>query len=144
MRFWKEHHAPNAYKPLSTKCFLLQPSEFPPPLAEQRSLVPYREWINLHDSTIYIHGPFNFATLNNRKTRDRISETEWRTLAEKSNQYNNASPEIRQRNIHVNVTQPVFEIHLSNDEVASRTQAFMSTLEFSDSALSAYGHGQDP
>ncbi len=46
----------------------------------------------LHDLT-YIHGPFEFATVNNgRKTRDHIAVDDWRQLALANHKYNDALP----------------------------------------------------
>ena len=46
----------------------------------RRLLQAYQEWINIHDSEVYLHGPFNFAHNQGRQTKDRISESDWRTM----------------------------------------------------------------
>ena len=37
----------------------------------------------------FIHGPFNFATINKRKSRDRISQTKWDILKSHCHLYHN-------------------------------------------------------
>ena len=57
-------------KILSENFTLIQPSEVSPILAKRRNLVPYHDWLLLGDSKNIIHGPFNFATVRGRKTRE--------------------------------------------------------------------------
>lgn len=45
----------------------------------------------LHADT-FIHRPFNFATVNNRKTRDRICQVEWEILAKFGHLFQNPIP----------------------------------------------------
>jgi hypothetical protein len=47
----------------------------------KQRLVPFRRWLNLTYSDTYLHSPFDFATVNGRKTRDRISQANWDVLA---------------------------------------------------------------
>jgi hypothetical protein len=70
--FWFEYHRSNAHKTISTRYHILQPSQFSARTATNKDLVPYREWLNLSDPTVSLLGPFDFATINNCKTRDRI------------------------------------------------------------------------
>jgi hypothetical protein len=74
--FWVEYHRSNSHKTLSTAYHILQPSQFSEKIALDKNLVSYREWIQLSDPSILLHGPFNFATIHDRKTRDRIAETD--------------------------------------------------------------------
>ena len=46
----------------------------------EKSLIPFEKWSYIGRENIFIHGPFNFATLNGRKTKDRISELDWKKL----------------------------------------------------------------
>jgi hypothetical protein len=58
-------------------------------------LFPFSQWLNLlHDST-FIHGPFEFATINGRKTRDRISDADWKQLIAAKDKYDDAPPNIQ-------------------------------------------------
>ena len=91
-RFWIEYHKILSQKRLHTQYHIIQPSELSTKLASNQDLTPYREWINIKDPATIIHGPFNFATINNRKTRDRISLREWEILAQSKHLYDNDRP----------------------------------------------------
>jgi hypothetical protein len=72
-------------------------------------LVPYREWMQIDNSSVTLHGPFNFATLNNRKTRDRISKTDWIVLQDRKMLYHNPAPKLTQQIMRVDISQPTYE-----------------------------------
>ena len=72
-RYWLEYHKMLSLKQLHNQYHIIQPSDISHKMATNQDLTPYREWINIHNNTNILHGPFNFATLNNRKTRDKIS-----------------------------------------------------------------------
>jgi hypothetical protein len=57
----------------------------------------------MHSDT-YIQGPFDFATVNGRKTRDRISQSDWDVLAMHSSMFHNPIPwfDLPSYSIHVN------------------------------------------
>jgi hypothetical protein len=117
-RYWLEYHKSNAHKTLSANCHILQPSQYSLEIAKSKQLVPYREWVNLDDILgVSLHGPFNFATRNNRKTKDRISAADWLTLADQSAHYQNQAPKVSSHVIHVDVTQPIFENISTDHEV---------------------------
>ena len=61
-------------------------------VAIRQQLVPFRRWLNLTHSDTYLHGPFDFASVNWRKTRDRISQADWDILACQAHQFHNALP----------------------------------------------------
>jgi hypothetical protein len=114
-RYWLEYHKSNAHKTLSANYHILQPSQYSLEIAKSKQLVPYREWVNLDDILgVSLHGPFNFATRNNRKTKDRISAADWLALADQSAHYQNQAPKVSSHVIHVDVTQPIFE-NISTD-----------------------------
>jgi len=56
-----------------------------------------------HEDT-FIHGPFNFATVQNRMTRDRIGQVDLQALANHSHMYQNSVPsfDVPTYSIHVN------------------------------------------
>ena len=127
-RYWTEYHESSSFKQLGTKYHLIQPSETSQIIAKQQNLVPYREWINLSDPSILIHGPFNFATLNNRKTRDRVSTTNWEILRSSSKLYDDSPPHLSkliQSNVYWN--QPI-QLQQSSTEVNTRTSQFLQNL----------------
>ena len=71
---------------------LIRPSDTSEDLASRKGLVPFRMWANLTHEDTYIHGPFEFATINGRKSRDRVSLDDWKILAQNSSQYDNDAP----------------------------------------------------
>jgi hypothetical protein len=101
-------------------------------------LVPYREWMQIDDSSVTLHGPFNFATLNN-KTRNRISKTDWIVLQDRKALYHNPAPKLTQRIMSVDISQPTFKPIKGNQEVQFRCETFMFNLEFTDTTLSNFG-----
>jgi hypothetical protein len=138
-RYWLEYHKSNSHKTLSVEYHILQPSQYSEAMAASKLLVPYREWISIDDPDQAIHGPFDFATLNNRKTRDRVSEKHWLILGEKSALYDNEAPKISERVMHVDITQPIYEQVRGNQEVEDRSRVFMMNMEYNDETLLNYG-----
>ena len=66
--------------------------------------MPFRRWLNLTHSDTYIHGPFDFTSVHGRKTRDRISQSDWDALAKQSSMFHNPTPrfDLPSYSIHVN------------------------------------------
>ena len=139
-RYWLEYHESNSHKSISVDYHIIQPSQYSETVATSKQLTPYREWINIDNPDILLHGPFNFATLNNRKTRDRIADNDWNILAQCQSKYDNFAPKTTNRVMHVDITQPVYEQVHNNTEVSARCRALMFHLEFDDLTLSHYGH----
>jgi hypothetical protein len=105
-RFWLEYHKSNHHKTLSTSYHIIQPSQFSVKIAIDKNLVSYREWITLVDPSILLHGPFDFATIHNRKTRNRVAESDWRSLIERADKFDDKPPTLsRQPLVHVDMTQ---------------------------------------
>jgi hypothetical protein len=137
-RYWLEYHTTNSHKSLSVDCHILQPSQYSETTAQSMNLVPYRQWIQVDDPLVALHGPFNFATLNNRKSRDRVAERDWLILHERRSLFHNPAPDISQRIMHVDISQPTYEnIKGNQEEVETRCQNVMFELEFHD--LSDFG-----
>jgi hypothetical protein len=86
-RYWLEYHTQNNRKTLGTQYHLIPPTSISPEIAQARNLVPFREWTYLAQDEHSLHGPFNFATLNNQKTRDRIATTDWKLLIAARKEY---------------------------------------------------------
>jgi hypothetical protein len=79
-RFWKQYHFDDNNLVLSHRYHLVRPNKNEHEYCRRKNLKPYQEWINLHDKDTFLLGPFNFASINNRKTNDRISATIWKQL----------------------------------------------------------------
>jgi hypothetical protein len=60
--------------------------------------------LNLTHSDTYIHGPFDFASINARKTRDRTSQSDWDILSKQTSMFHNPLPrfDLPSSSIHVN------------------------------------------
>ncbi len=61
-------------------------------LAKCQHLVPFCRWLNLTHTNTYIHGPFNFATVNRHKSCDRISWHDWDILVWHPRDFQNPPP----------------------------------------------------
>jgi hypothetical protein len=135
-KYWLEYHQTKFQKFLSTDYHILQPSQYSKDTAKSMGLVPYREWMQIADSSVTLHGLFNCATLNNRKSRNRISKTDWIVLQDCETLYHNPAPKLTQRIMNVDISQPTYENIKGNQEVQSRCETFMFNLEFTDTTLS--------
>jgi hypothetical protein len=71
--------------------------------AIQHKLLPFCKWVNLTHQDMFIHGPFEFATVHHRKTRDRISQHDWDILKAHCNMFHNSLPrfDVPSYSIHV-------------------------------------------
>ena len=93
----------------------------------------------LHRDT-FIHGPFNFATVHNRKTRDRIGQEDWQALADHSHMFQNSVPSF---------DVPTYSIHVDNGVHFScpgtHQDMFndMFPLQMSDDEESLFGDDDD-
>ena len=104
-RYWLQYHPiSNIINPSdTTHTHLIRPSDTSEQYAKSKHLAPLRLWVNLtHDST-YIHGPFEFACLRGRRSRDRISADDWNVLVSKRSLYDNAPPDLNL---------PTFSVHI--------------------------------
>jgi hypothetical protein len=137
-RYWLEYHSQHNQKTLGSQYHLIPPTTLSSDIALTRNLVPYREWIYLSQHHQVLHGPFNFATLNNRKTRDRISATDWNLLISAKDIYDCSPPQFSHSVVHITTTeQPI--TRKSNPSVNKRVEAFLYNLHFEDDTLQSYG-----
>jgi hypothetical protein len=143
-RYWLEYHRSNAHKTISTRYHILQPLQFSERTAKNKDLVPYREWINLSDPAVNLLGPFEFATITNRKTRDRIPGPQWSQLQAQTTKFDNDAPVLRNREMAIDISQPVYETITTDEAAARRCTAFMGHLEVNDETLESYGHTVRP
>ena len=60
--------------------------------AMENNLKNARNYIDVLLEDTFIHGPFNFATGQNQKTRDRIGQEDWQALANHSHMFQNSVP----------------------------------------------------
>ena len=104
-RYWLQYHdiADITTPTISSDTHLIRPSDTSAAYAARHKLVPYRKWINLTHEDTYIHGPFEFATIRGRKTRDRVSQSDWDVLSSHTHMFQNEIPrtDIPSYSIHV-------------------------------------------
>ena len=60
--------------------------------ATRHKLMPFRKWLNICHPDTFIHGPFEFALIRGRKTRDRIAQANWDALSLHSSMFCNPIP----------------------------------------------------
>ncbi len=104
-RFWLQYHnsgniaTPTPY----TATHLIRPSNMSEAHVKHHGLVPFHRWINLTHSDTFIHGPFDFAIVEARKTCNRISQIDWDILSKNQPLYSNTPPrfDLPSYSIHV-------------------------------------------
>lgn len=107
-RYWIHYHpfgdAVAANSDLDSH--LIRPSDTSDDYARRHHLVPCRRRVNLLHSDTYICGPFEFATINGRKTRDRVDQQFWDILARHKDMFSNTLPctDVPLYSIHVDHT----------------------------------------
>jgi hypothetical protein len=103
--FWLQYHTISKLQsPLSsTDTHLICPSDSSDDYTTCHKLLPFQKWINLTHQDTFIHGPFDFASINGRKTWDRISQSDWDILKTHCNMFHNPLPciDIPSYSIHV-------------------------------------------
>jgi hypothetical protein len=90
-QYWLQYHSIGdiATPTSSTTTHLIQPSDTLEAHAARHQLVPFCRWINLLHSSTLLHGHFKLASVNGRKTCDRVSPADWDVLAKFSTLYQN-------------------------------------------------------
>jgi hypothetical protein len=83
-RFWLQYHSrDNIIGPTSlAHTHYIQPSDTSDSeaYAIRHHLLPYRIYLNLTHTDTFIHGPFDFAVIHGRKSRDCIPQNAWDKL----------------------------------------------------------------
>jgi hypothetical protein len=104
-RYWLQYHSttdiqtPTDY----SRTHLVRPSDTSEQYARANGLAPLRLWVHLTHSSTYIHGPFDFASIRGRHSRDRISQDDWKVLVEHKSMYDNDAPRL---------DLPTFSVHV--------------------------------
>jgi hypothetical protein len=104
-RYWLQYHGIDdvATPTLSTDTHLIRPSDTSDAYTVRHKLVPFRKWLNISHLDTFIHGPFDFASIRGRKTRDCISQDDWDILAKHTSMFGNPLPrfDVPTYSIHV-------------------------------------------
>jgi hypothetical protein len=77
---------------LASDTHLVRPCDTSDGYATRHKLMPFWKWLNICHLETYIHGPFEFALIQGRKTRDRIAQVDWDALALHSSMFCNPIP----------------------------------------------------
>jgi hypothetical protein len=124
--FWLQYHRQDDIMANSTSAntHLICPSDSSETYASRHKLLPFRKYINLTHSDTFIHGPFDFSTINNQKSWDRICQSSWDILKSHCDLYHNPLP-------HFDV--PTYSVHID----AGAHTTFYSDALSNDLCLSA-------
>ena len=129
--YWTKYHRILGTKKLHSNFELIKPSNITSKIAKKNNLTSYREWVNVRDEKVILHSPFNFATINDRQTRDKISIRDWTILAHLKQQYDNNPPQLT--DVSINLTswnKPSMIGNNSNKEVNNRIKCFLHNLQY--------------
>jgi hypothetical protein len=92
--FWLQNHIQDDIMANSTSAttHLIRPSDSSETYTSRHKILPFRKYINLTHSETFIHGLFDFSTINNQKSRDRICQSDWDILKSHCDLYHNPLP----------------------------------------------------
>jgi hypothetical protein len=111
---------------LTSDTHLIRPSDTSEAYANRHKLVPFRQWINLTHEDSYIHGPFDFAVVRGRKTRDRIDQRDWDVLSKHTSMFQNEIPRFDLPTYSIHVDRGVHVTHRDDSTVAQLHSAVIS------------------
>lgn len=105
-RYWLEYHPTlrEANTNHRATAHLIRPTPSSATYATAEGLRPFRQWVRLVNNDTYISGPFDFAIINGRKTRDRISLADWKILEQRKHLFSNALPSLELPNYSVHLS----------------------------------------
>ncbi len=103
--FWLQYHTDSKlHLPISmTETHLIHLSATLIDYATHHKLSAFKKWVNLTHWDTFIHGPFEFSSVNGRKTQDCVSQTDWNVPKSYCNMFHNPSPcfDVPSYSIHV-------------------------------------------
>ncbi len=87
--FWLQYHSADNLPGLcsSSNTHLICPSNTSKAYAKRHKLLLFRLFLNLTHTDTYIQGPFDFATVNGRKSWDRTCNADWDILWSNTNMF---------------------------------------------------------
>jgi hypothetical protein len=102
---WLQYHIDSKLQsPLSTTdTHLVRTSDTLVDYANCHKLSAFRRWVNLTHEDTFIHNPFDFSSVNGRKTQDRVSQTDWDVLKSHCHMFHKPLPrfDVPSYSIHV-------------------------------------------
>jgi len=135
-RYWIQFHGrEDILNPSLTKdTHLVHPSDTSDEYAKHHNLLPFRKWLNITHTDTYIHGPFEFASIRGRKSRDLICQEDWDVLRQHTTMFQIPIPAF---------DVPTYSIHINRGaHVMHHDQALTNVLCFDASQMSV--SQQDP
>ena len=98
---------------------MIRPSAQSESYAAAEGLRPFRQWVRLTNADTFISGPFEFAVINGRKSRDRVGGERWKILAKFSHLFANEIPslELPDYSVHCGQCHFTFEDSTIGDHV---------------------------
>jgi hypothetical protein len=91
-RYWLQLHSVDdlCFPRLALDTHLVCPCDTSDSYATCHKLMPFR--LNICHLDTYIHGPFDFALIRGRKTRERIAQVDWDALSRHTLMFSNPVP----------------------------------------------------
>ena len=119
--YWKEYHKRLGTYQLHEQFHLVKPNINETESCRTNNLIPYAEWIYLNNMKTIICGPFEFATIDKLKTKDRISETQINDIIKAKDKYDNDPSLLCSRAMSIHLDTSYYSTH-SNENVDNRIQ----------------------
>ena len=101
---------------------MIRPSDSSAFYATRHKLVPFCKWLNISHLDTFIHGLFEFPSIQGRKSRDRIAQEDWDQLKQHSPMFGNPIPTfgVPSYSVHVDRgTHEAFLLKASCDDLMS-------------------------
>jgi hypothetical protein len=116
---WLQYHTLSEHQsPLSTMdTHLIRPSDSLEDSTTQHKLLPCCKLVNLTHQDIFIHSPFQFVTVNGRKTQDHISQPDWDVFKAYCGMFHNPLPQFDAPSYSIHVD-PGAHVTIQSDTIA--------------------------
>jgi hypothetical protein len=130
-RYWLQYHDLSDIQSPHTasETHMIRPSDSSASYATRHKLVPFRKWLNISHLDTYIHGPFEFASVRGRKSRDRIAQEDWDQLKQHSPMFGNPIPTFDVPSYSVHVDRSAHEVFLLKASCDDLMSASLGTTE---------------
>ena len=110
---------------------MIRPSAESEPYAVAKGLRPFSQWVRLTNQDTYITGPFDFAVVNGRKSRDRVPTDQLQLLSKYSHLFTNEIPSLSLPEYSVHYGQ--FHTSFKSDHLLGRLDALYANPSTPDS-----------
>ena len=103
---------------------MVRPTNQSEAYAKSEGLTPFSQWVRLTNADTFIAGPFNFAIVNGRKTKDRISAQQWKSLTKYKHLFTNETPCVKLPDYSVHCGQ--FHTSFVSEPINARIDALLA------------------